>query len=372
MFVVFSIMGLGTTTAKYVAEYKLTNKLEASRIIKVTNQFSVFLGIIIAVGIILFAEDISVKSFNTSHLSTPIKIGAIILLLSSLNGVQTGCLAGFEKFKIIAINTFIAGFFELLFLCLGAYFYGVKGGIIGLCFSYFILWLLNWNSIKKVRKEFEIPKYNDELTNKDFRIIYKFSLPAALSSFLVMPVLWYCKSNLVKTSGFSELAIFDVSDQWKNIILFIPGSLSNIILPILSSINSENNQRDFINVFKLNLLINFLVSFFIALFVIIFAKDILYSYGKGFTNNLALIWLACSTIFTALAQVVGKIIASKEKMWTGFGFNLIWALSLLIVANILIPKFGSSGLAMAVFFSYVIHFVIQMVYVKFYFKFQNK
>src|SRR5690606_19590521 len=152
MFVVFSIMGLGTTTAKYVAEYKLTNKLEASRIIKVTNQFSVFLGIIIAFGIILFAEDISVKSFNTSHLSTPIKIGSIILLLSSLNGVQTGCLAGFEKFEIIAINTFISGFFELLFLCLGAYFYGVNGGIIGLCFSYFILWLLNWNSIKKVRK----------------------------------------------------------------------------------------------------------------------------------------------------------------------------------------------------------------------------
>lgn len=53
---------------------------------------------------------------------------------------------------------------------------------------------------------------------------------------MVGPVTWFCNYLLVnQQSGYEQMANFDIANQWRNTILFIPAALSQIALPLLSS-----------------------------------------------------------------------------------------------------------------------------------------
>jgi len=66
----------------------------------------------------------------------------------------------------------------------------------------------------------------------------------------------------------------------------------------------------------------------------------------------------------SLNNIVGQAITSKGRMWTGFIFNIFWAISLLATSYYFIEKgYGVTGVAIANFMSYVLHSLWQFVYV---------
>ena len=60
---------------------------------------------------------------------------------------------------------------------------------------------------------------------------------------MIAPTYWIIRTMLVRNTSFSELAIYEAADQWKTIILFIPTAVSQIVLPILSSIVNEDQKE---------------------------------------------------------------------------------------------------------------------------------
>ena len=101
MFGIFAGLGLGLTTTKYVAELRATDSDRAGRIIGLPQPCAISGGLI-ALGLILFAPFLAVSILHAPHLVTELRIGSLLLFLNALNGVQTGTLAGFEAFKLIA------------------------------------------------------------------------------------------------------------------------------------------------------------------------------------------------------------------------------------------------------------------------------
>jgi len=67
-----------------------------------------------------------------------------------------------------------------------------------------------------------------------------------------------------------------------------------------------------------------------------------------------LVILSCAAVLNATIGVIGQAIASKGRMWWGFSLNLIWALSLLVVAWHL-RSYGAEGLAIATLSAYILH-----------------
>ncbi|GAB6008068.1 oligosaccharide flippase family protein [Dysgonomonas reticulitermitis] len=364
-FVIFASMGLGLTATKYISQYRESDPDKAGSIYILSNAFALVLGFFMLIIVVILAPYIANNLLNAPNLITEIRYGGLLLLFSSINGAQAGTLAGFENFKSIAINTLIAGIFEGTLLCVGAYYEGVRGAIFGSGISFGILYLLNFISIRKNLKQFNISYSLSRLTNSDFSVLWKFSVPAALSSILVVPVFWYIRTLLVKTSGFHISADFDVADQWRGIILFIPAALSRIVLPMLSNLDGGRAYDKYVKILKANLIINFLIALFLAIIISFFAKYILSTYGEQYTNTIPLILLAASTIFTTLTTVVGQAIASKAKMWIGLSFNLIWALSVIILTYVFLSKgWGASGLALAILISYSFFVVLQIFYLR--------
>ena len=70
---------------------------------------------------------------------------------------------------------------------------------------------------------------------EELEVLWKFSLPAILAGLMVGPTTWYCNYLLVTSkNGYEHMATFDIANQWRNTILFIPAALAQIALPLMS------------------------------------------------------------------------------------------------------------------------------------------
>lgn len=362
MFVVFGTAGIGLTATKYIAEYRSSDKDHIASIYLLTNGFAICTGILVTL-IILFASSyLAETTLKTPHLVYSIRWGAILLFFTVFNGAQTGTLAGFENFRGIAINNFIGSFFETVCMLAGAYLYGVDGAVVGFGTGFIVLNIVNYISIHKTFKNNNISISWLSYRKSDIKLLYLFSLPAALSSFMVTPVFWIVRSMLVRHSGYGELAIYEAADQWKIIILFIPGAVSHIVLPILSSI-VNTNQNAFWKVLRINILLNVSIAFILSIIVCASSPVIISMYGKGFNDPMPLVYLALSTIFTSLSTVVGLSIYSRSKMWTGFSFNFVWGIMVISFSYLFINmNLGASGIALAILLAYLLHSMFQLTY----------
>jgi O-antigen/teichoic acid export membrane protein len=364
MFTAFAGMGIGITATKYIAELKGSNTTKVLKIVRLSNRITILTGLILAIFIILFAQQIGYQ-INAPHLKQDIQLGALILFFNTLNGVQLGILAGFEDFKSIAKNNLWSGAISFFAQIIFAYIWGLTGTIIGIGTNFFALWILNKYSVDKHIKPFGyLPK--GETILSEISILWKFSLPAVLSGIMVGPVIWVCNVFLVnQPNGYAQMALFDAANQWRITILFIPGALSQIILPMLSS--SAKNMTQHKIIFLKNIKLNTLISVLFFILIVLIYPIITKMYGAGFEKlYLPLITLAFSTVFISINNVIGQYFASKEKLWTGFLFNIIWGTILILISflTIHIYNLGALGLAISFCLAYFLHFIFQYTYLR--------
>lgn len=124
----FAGFGLGLTTNKYVAELLANEPDRAGRIIGLCNIAAAVLGSVMALICVLAAPWLALKTINAPHLTLELQLGAPLLLISVIFGVQTSTLAGFQAFKAIAIINLWQGFSRPSFIAHANLFLGNKGG----------------------------------------------------------------------------------------------------------------------------------------------------------------------------------------------------------------------------------------------------
>ena len=56
--------------------------------------------------------------------------------------------------------------------------------------------------------------------------------------------------------GYGELGIFNAANQWRNLVLFVPASLAQVVLPILANLQALGNQRRYVLARWLNAAVN--------------------------------------------------------------------------------------------------------------------
>lgn len=366
MFLVFAGFGLGLTATKHVAEFRSSDPARAGRIIAIASLFAMVTGLLVVTGVLIFA-DVLARALNAPHLAGVLRIGAVILFLNALNGAQTGALAGFEAFKTIAFVNLCVGLISFPLLVGGAYLGGLTGAVWALGINMGINWLLNHIALRKEAKRFNIP-FTFKGCTKELPVLWKFSLPATISGIMVNPVVWVCNVILVnKPDGYGQMAIFEAANQWRIAILFIPVMVSQIVLPMLSSLNNADDLAKYKKVLKYNTLISGGIAAMIALPVILLGRRVMASYGEGFAQGYwVLICLVLCSVLIAINNVVGQAIASKGRMWIGLLFNSMWAVVLLVISWILIRRdYGALGLALANLIAYVLHTMWVNVFVFF-------
>lgn len=369
MFVAIGVAGLGVTATKFIAQYKFESPSKIQKIVSLTNQFAIVTGFVVSGIIYFFSQTIAVTILHAPDLSPSIKAGALLLFVTVMNGAQNGTLVGLEDFKSIAINTLLGSIAESVFMLIGAYYGGVFFAILGFGIGYIVLYITNQTAIRRHLRYLGLEYRYDRITAEDWKILLNFSLPAALSSMIVAPTLFVIRTVLVRNSGFENLAIYEAAEQWRVIILFIPSAICQVVLPILSSLSTVENNT-FWKVLRLNIGLNAGIATIITLIVCLLAPFIMHLYGSMYvSDSITLMILSASTIFSSMASVVGAAIQSRSKVWNGLFFNVLWSFVVVLLSIFFVKSgYGARGIALSVLVSYTIHTGLQLIYLHYIFK----
>lgn len=367
IFIVFGASGIGVTATKLISTYRTNDIPRLLRMTRLTFRLAWMMALVLMVFCFVLARPIARHILHAEHLTFELQIASVLLLFSILYGVQNGVLTGLEQFKIMARNTFVGSFLEAVLMVAGAYFWGLMGAIVGLGIGLGALFWVNQLSIKKHYAQYVVGEMQSIRTPNDWSMLLNDCIPATLSALMVTPTFWGIRTILLQHDGYNSLALFEAADQWKVIMLFIPTAISQIVLPILTSIRQQRQQ--FRHVLLANIALIVGISSMITLLVLLLGGPIMQLYGKGFSDKMPLVYLALSNIFSAYSNIIEMSIYSKNKMWQAFVINLFWAIVLLVSAYWLVERgLNATGIALAVLIAYGLKSILATLYLTLFLK----
>jgi len=150
------------------------------------------------------------------------------------------------------------------------------------------------------------------------------------------------------------MGLFSAADQWRTAILFLPGIVSRVVLPILSSHSDEpaGEASRFSSTLEIGYSVGLVVAFPFVTALSFGGSLLAKAYGPDFAGmRYPLAGLLYTGGALAISSPVGLAVQAKGAMWLAYLNNLTWSVMLLVSFHFLIVD-GAMGLALAHSLSY--------------------
>jgi len=354
VFAIFAGTSLGLTATKHVAELAKTEPKRAGKLIGLTYETALIAGGLFSIILAIGAKNISITVLNAPQLTVALRIAAVVLFLNSINGAQTGILAGLQAFqKIAQVNT-IRGLVTFPIILIGVWLWGLNGAMIAYAVAAGIGLIVNQRMLKE-----EIYKNNLVINYREswheWKVLLRFTIPAILSGSVVTPVTWWANVILVnQNNGYIQMGIFNATNQWRIALAFLPGVLAQPTLPLLADLYGTRAFVQYRKLLFLNLNIVIISVLIPAIGISIAAPWIIDAYGINFSSGaLILRIMLLTTVLSSSIGVIGSAISSIGKMWQGFIINIIWAFA--FIGYFSSQNHDALRLALAYLVSYLVH-----------------
>jgi O-antigen/teichoic acid export membrane protein len=360
---IFAGLGLGVTATKYVAGFRTSDPERAGRIVAFSSAAAIVTGALLALGLLTYAPIIAAKTLNARDLTVELRIASVLLFLNAINGAQTGALIGFEAFQAIAGINLMRGLLVFPVTAIAVLLWQLPGAIWALVITAAVQCLV---SHILLRRQCAAIGIHAKLASgwAERGLFWTFSLPAFLSGALAGPVVWAASTILVnQPRGYAEMGVFSAASQWSNAIAFIPGVIAQFALPLLSSLNGEQDMSRYGRALRWNLILSAAAAVAVAAPIALGAPYIMRLYGRDFQQGAPILVLsAAAAVMSSINGVVGTAILSAGSVWVGFAFNGMWAAVLLTSAYRFIPTSLALGLAGSMLCAYAAHTIWQAAY----------
>jgi O-antigen/teichoic acid export membrane protein len=347
MFFSFAAFGLGTTATKHVAEYRRSDPLRAGRIIAISAVVAFTTGVLMTGLLYFLAPWLAEKTLSMPALSGMLRIGCLLLLLNAMNGAQLGALAGLEAFKTTAIAAALANVLTVPVLVAATYWGGLTGTIWGYVISLGMQWVFSHVALRYEAARAGVPLMAAGFV-REWRILWRFSLPATLGGTLLGPVVWAGSAMLVNHCGYGEMGIYNAAGTWATAIAFLPTLLCGVTLPIFSQQWGERETHKSWRLLKLLLGTVLAIVVPVVTIACLASPWIMAVYGRDFSSGwptLAIVFVA--TGINCIYAVALQILMAAGKMWFSFLVNVGWSVTFLVSAwyFMMILDWKSFGLA---------------------------
>jgi O-antigen/teichoic acid export membrane protein len=363
---VFAGFGLGATATKYIAEFRTKDPARAASIVNLTILISLITGGLMAIMCLGMSGWLAEKTLNRVDLSSLLAAGALLLFVSIPGGVLLAALAGFEAFREIARINIWQGVAAPLITVPLVFLFGTDGAVASMTINAGIGLYLCVIAMRREYPEFGISCRFDRTAWNEWPVLLKFALPSMLSGLMVVPVIWVTNTILAnQPGGYGELGLFNAANQWRMLVIFLPGLLTSAMLPVLSETHGREDQTDFVRAVILNLRITWAIALPLTVLVITMNESLAALFGKQFKGTAPIISVLMISVFLNVVNgAVGTALAGSGKMWTGTFMNFGWAFIMVGSSVILVPRLGGLGLAVAYLISYLAHTIWVMAYVE--------
>ncbi|MBY8108417.1 oligosaccharide flippase family protein [Vibrio fluvialis] len=363
-FQLFGSAGLSKASNRYYALFHNDKKNQ--------NQYSLAILIINSITSLLFSlvfyffcNWYFLQYINISLSNEVLMFSSIGVLFSSLVGTVRGFFYAAEKVKWIFISTVISsvallGLYNILVNLefSNALIYSYITSVIIECVVLFMVF--------KLTLKIEI---NSTIDVNVFKKIISFSVPALLSSVLVMPVNMILIALISRYGTLMDISLYNIAIQWRNIIVFIPNAFSALALSVMARrLNDIDAMK---KKFHQHLLIVSLIGISCLVLLIALQDYISMYYGSG---NVDLTVFETSFLLSLLIgalmsvnSVIGQYIAAQGRMIKGLVLNFVWFVTVIIGAisllDNLLSRFSAVNLVLSsMLISYAVHTAIQYYY----------
>jgi O-antigen/teichoic acid export membrane protein len=348
-------LGLGLTATKYVAEHRASDPARAGQILGLASRVAAISGGVVSLILFGLAPWLAAQVLNAPHLAGELRLGCLLLFLNSLDGMQTGALAGLEAFKAIARVSVVRGLLTLPLLVAGVWFFGLTGAVAATVLVGTAGWWLSQAALRSECARAGVPiSYRG--TRDDLPILWKFSLPAFLSAVVVAPVMWLANAVLAnQPGGYGELGLFNAANQWRTALMFLPSVLLRVALPLMASSVDSLRSDDFGRTLRLTQSLTVTIILPAGALLMFLADSIMALYGREFAHGATvLIGVVCSIMIASVGSSAGAAIEARGKMWRGLALNLSWGAVLIAIVWWSAGTWGARSLAFGSAVAYLI------------------
>ena len=354
MFQVLAGTAIGLTATKHVAEFRNSDPIRAGRIIALSNATSAIVGAVLALGLIISSPWLAQHTLAAPQLAPLLRIGALLLFFGAFSGAQGGALSGFECFKENAQITLWSGLLGFPIVITAVYFWGLQGAVWGLVLSMALTCTMNVFVLRNVMNRYQVP-LSLRTSASELPVLWRFGLPTVLGGLVSAPVYWACNAMLVnRQGGYAEMGILNAANQWWAAVLFLPGLLGQVVLPVMTERLSDHGHAQARRLLWASITANLVIVTPVIILGSVLSRDIMASYGSQFAGaRLTLVVLLVAAGMQALQTPVLNLLTAKGRMWTVLLLLLSWAVVLLAL-NVILVKWGALGVASARMVSYIV------------------
>ena len=193
-----------------------------------------------------------------------------------------------------------------------------------------------------------IPVIHWSRARSELKVLWEFAVPAVLGNCLVNPVNWAGISMLSRrVHGLENVGTLNAANQWFGALLWLPYAMDQTIMPILAERIAMSDKTRSARLLSASIKINLAITLPFLLAGSLLSQHIMGAYGRDFRADwLTLVVSLATTVIVSVQLPVGNLIAACDRMWLGFGMNLVWAITFLISAWLLL-SWGALGLVSA-------------------------
>ena len=346
-------LGLGETATRFVAKYADTDPSRAGRVVALLVSVSFGTVVLAAAVVISISGLIAEALFDAPHLQRALAVGSLFMAITAFRGIQSGVLAGLEKFDALAKLNILDGILSFMAMVLLARLMGVEGAVLGLAISAATVWLVGRSLLTKELSNRGIAvRYGG--CSADWRILTSYSLPSLIANLVATPVLWFAMTRVARSGqGFAGLGLYNAAYQWLGPIVFIPMILMSVSIPVLVQEWEAGRKQRFraVTLWISGLMLAItLPSAVVGAFL---SPWIMSLYGPGFRDGwIILVLLLAAAPLLALTKIASCALLGMNRAWWVLAINLCWGMMLLEITSWLVPTHGVLGLAIAFLAAY--------------------
>lgn len=345
MFAILANMGLSLTSTKFVAKYRRVDPVRAGRVLGLCCAFAAGSAIVLGAVVVLAAPWLAGATLGAPHLAGALRLAAVILALSSINGALTGALIGFQAFRELAKVNLITGALTIPMLAGAASAGGLHGAVLGLIAVQALSTIFLAVAVRRVTRA-----SGAAITLRgswaERGLLASFSLPALVNSSLRSPVNWLCIAMLVnQPGGYAEMGLLHAVNPWFLLLMFLPGQLANVYFPMFEDALARGRRDEVRRLMWRSMQLNLLVCAALAAVVAVWAEGVLAWYGPGYGEGTWVLRVSVLTgLVIAVQQPLSAYLVSVATMWAVTACSVAWAAAF-IVASYGLLSYGALGVA---------------------------
>jgi O-antigen/teichoic acid export membrane protein len=350
-----STLGIGITSTRYIARYRVTDPARAGRIIGLCSLTSLCSGALSSGALLLFADVISRHVFHATDLTATIRITAPYCVLMTMNAHQIGALLGFEAYGRLMRAQALQGVTTLGLTALLVSSLGFNGAVLSLPLAAAFAWIYMHRELAaECRGRHISPTFRGAW--KERVVLMGFALPASLSGLIGSLAIWGAQGMLVRAhGGLKEMGLWTAAFAIRSVVMTAPGVLNRVSSPILSSLHDHETGEKYSRTLWSTATVATVGASAAGLIILLAGPLLLKAFGNSYRRAVPLLPLV---IGSAVAEVYASSICQAMIAHARMKYQLViitaWGTALVLVAFFAIPRYLARGLALGYFVSWIV------------------